>query len=208
MNNSRRKKAFKTENRLRIALYYSFQLLIDVLILFVFIKGFSTAYNFSHDIFVDSAKNLKDKDIVVVKILPDSSTSMVADTLYEAGVIKNKYVMMAKIKVNEVGGKIKAGSYGLSPSMTYSEIIRIITGGISVNEDSFKTNEDDKVATPLDAGEIHDNSEVGAGVGDEGDGYVPEDGGDGSTDGTTDGTTDGSTEGGDAAAPDAGEGTE
>ena len=85
-NNYRRKKAFQTENRLQVALYYSFQLLVDVVIILIFIKGFSASYNFSHDVFADSAKNLKSKEIVVVNILPDSSTSTVADVLYDAGV--------------------------------------------------------------------------------------------------------------------------
>ena len=60
--NSRKQKAFKTENRLRVALYYSFQLLVDVLLLYVFIRAFSMSYSFSHDVFYDSAKNLKNKE--------------------------------------------------------------------------------------------------------------------------------------------------
>ena len=200
-NDSRRRKAFKTENRLKVALYYSFQLLVDVVIVLVFIKGFSMAFNFSHDVFADSAKNIKNKDIVVVTLEPDSSTGTVCDKLYEAGVIKNKYVMMAKIKVNEVGGKIKAGKYGLSPSMTYSEIIKIITGGVSVNEDSFKT-EDTEVATPVDASEIHDNSGLGAGTGEEGE-MTPEDGGASEDGGSTDG---GASEGGDTSSEGTGTG--
>lgn len=173
---ARRNKAFATENRLRVAMYYSFQLLVDVLIILLFVKGFSTAFNFSHDIFVDSAKNLKDKEYVAVTIDPDSSTSKISETLYNAVVVKNKYVMMMKIKVNEIGGDIKAGTYNLSPSMRYSEIMTIITGGVSTanNESANKP----EVATPLDAGEIHDNSDFGAGGGEEGDVYVPEDGGD------------------------------
>ncbi len=188
--NNRRRKAFKTENRLRVALYYAFQLLVDVVIVLIFIKGFSTAYNFSHDVFADSAKNLKSKEIVVVTILPDSSTSTVADALYDAGVIKNKYVMMAKIKVSESGSKIKSGKYGLSPSMTYSEIIKIITGGVSVNQDGYITKDEEKVSTPLDAAEIHDNSSVGAGDGPaEGD-VAPEDGGETKGDETADSSDD------------------
>ena len=34
---SRRKKAIKTENRLRVALYYAFQLLVDVIIILIFV---------------------------------------------------------------------------------------------------------------------------------------------------------------------------
>ena len=182
IKNIRRMKAYKTENRLRVALYYAFQLLVDAVIILVFIKGFSMSYNFSHDIFVDTAKNLKNTEYVNVVIEPDSSTKTIADKIYEAGVVKNKYVLMAKIKINEVGKDIKPGVYPLSQSMTYGEILAIITGGASINDTQYKTEDKEpEIATPVDADEIVDNSEVGAGAGiegeeggaSEGDDYVP-----------------------------------
>lgn len=183
MNNARRKKALKTENRLRVALYYSFQLLVDVIIVLICVKAFSASFNFAHDVFVDSAKDYRNSDLIVVNIAPDSSTSTIAKQLYDSGVIKNKYVMMAKIKLSEVGGKIKAGTYTLSPSMKYSEIIGILTGGASVNtemEDATKK----KINTPTDAEEVVDNSEAGAGAGDEGDDFVDNSEGTEGTDGS------------------------
>ncbi|SEQ07383.1 YceG-like family protein [Lachnospiraceae bacterium NE2001] len=178
----KRQNAFKTEARLRVGLYYSFQLLVDVLIILLFIKAFSASFNFAHDVFADSSKDPRDKSYSTVVISPDSSASNISEELFDAGVIKNKYVMMAKIKVNEVGGKIKSGRYELSPSMRYSEIINIITGGISTNE-KIEVPTDKTKATITDATQIHDNSDVGAGGGAEGDDYVPEDGGDSGLDG-------------------------
>ena len=171
MVESRKKKALKNENRLRVALYYSFQLLVDVVIILIFVKAFSASFNFAHDVFYDSAKNIKSKELIEVTLRPDSSTSAIAETLYDSGVIKNKYVMIAKIKVNEVGSDIKAGTYKLSPAMKYSEIIGIITGGAFSNTE--ETTETQSVQTATDADEVHDNSEVGAGAGDEGDEYTP-----------------------------------
>ena len=171
-NNNRRKKALKTENRLRVALYYSFQLLIDVIIVLICVKAFSASFNFAHDVFVDSAKDLRSNELIVVKIAPDSSTSTICEQLYESGVIKNKYVMMAKIKLSEAGGNIKSGSYTLSPSMKYSEIIAILSGGVSTNKEVEDTDKKKKINTPTDAEDIVDNSDVGAGAGDEGDDFV------------------------------------
>lgn len=176
----RSRKAYKTENRLRVALYYSIELLADVLIIFLFIKAFSVSFNFAHEVFYDASKNPRDKSYVNVVIPPDSGTTDIAGILYDNGVIKNKYVMIAKIKVGEIGGKIKPGKYKLSPSMKYSEIIGIITGGITTNEEPEKPAT--IISTPTDAEEIHDNSEMGAGGGAEGDDYVPEDGGDATDD--------------------------
>ncbi|MCR5214102.1 MAG: endolytic transglycosylase MltG [Eubacterium sp.] len=172
---ARRKQAYKTEGRLRVALNYAMALLVDVIIVFVFVKAFSTSFNFAHDVFYDSAKNVKNTDYVAVTIEPDSSTSTISGVLYDAGVIKNKYVMMAKIKVSEVGGDIKSGTYKLSPSMKYSEIIGIITG--EATSDAEKEEEKTEEDIDIDESEIHDNSNVGAGDGGaEGeDGYEPGD---------------------------------
>ena len=121
------KTAYKTESRLKTALFYALALLVDVLIVYVIVKGFSTSYSLSYEVFSDSAKNVSDRSTVVIQIPPDSSTSSVSELLYENGLIKNKYVMMLKIKLGDYGGLIKTGKYVLSPSMTYDEIIRVIT---------------------------------------------------------------------------------
>ena len=80
-------KSVKAESRLKTALYYSVELLVDVLIVYVFIKAFALSFNFAYDVFHDSAKNPGDRNYVVVKIEPYSSTSKIADQLYDAGVI-------------------------------------------------------------------------------------------------------------------------
>ena len=69
------KKAYKTESRLKTALFYALALLVDVLIVYVIVKGFSTSYSLSYEVFSDSAKNVSDRSTVVIQIPPDSSTS-------------------------------------------------------------------------------------------------------------------------------------
>ena len=98
-------KSVKAESRLKTALYYSVELLVDVLIVYVFIKAFALSFNFAYDVFHDSAKNPGDRNYVVVKIEPYSSTSKISDQLYDAGVIENKYVMILRMKVGEYGDK-------------------------------------------------------------------------------------------------------
>ena len=121
------KRLYRTESRLKTALFYAVELLVDVLIIYVIVKGFSLAYSFSYEVFSDSAKNDGDTSYVVVTIPPDSSIKTVSEALYDAGVIKNKYVMMAKIRLNGYGPAIRPGRYALSPSMTYNDIITLIT---------------------------------------------------------------------------------
>lgn len=163
-------RSLKTESRLKTALYYAIELLVDVLIIYAFVKAFSISFSFGYDIFHDSAKNPGDRKYVMVTIEPYSSNSKICDALDEAGVIDNKYVMMARIKIGGIYDKIKPGSYGLSASMTYEEILGVITGNATTNaEDASGTGgtglEEASSTDAMDPNKIHNNSEVGAGEG-------------------------------------------
>ena len=159
-------RSVKTESRLKTALYYSVELLVDVLILYVFIKAFALSFNFAYDVFHDSAKNPGDRSYVVVKIEPYSSAKKISNQLYDAGAIENKYVMMLRIKIGEYGDKIKAGKYGVSASMTYEEILGVLTGSATTSEEEDTGGENTATVTDaIDPNEIHDNSDQGAGEG-------------------------------------------
>lgn len=163
-------RSLKTESRLKTALYYAIELLVDVLIIYAFVKAFSISFSFGYDVFHDSAKNPGDRKYVMVTIEPYSSNGKICDALYDAGVIENKYVMMARIKIGGIYDKIKPGSYGLSASMTYEEILGVITGNASVDaEDSSGTGgtilDEATPSDALDPNKIHDNSSLGAGEG-------------------------------------------
>ena len=141
------KRAYKTESRIKTALFYAVELLMDVLIVYVIVRGFSLAYSFSYEVFSDSAKNAGDTSYSVVKIEPDFTSMSVSEQLYDKGVIKNKYVMLAKIKLGEYGRDIRPGKYALSPSMTYDEILKIITTGVAVNGEEETDGENSGTGT-------------------------------------------------------------
>lgn len=163
-------KGVKTERRLKTALYYAVELLIDVALILIIVRGFSTSFSFAHDVFYDRAMTPGSNELVTVKIEDGFTTSSVAESLVDAGVINNKYVMVAKIKVGEYGNKIVEGTYALSPGMTSNQILAIITHQIDMEDEE---EEEDKKATTTDAIKIIDNSGAGAGEGaDEGDSSV------------------------------------
>ncbi len=141
MATKKKNNSYKTELRLKTSLFYAIQILVDIVILLILVKGFSMAYGFSYSVFNDSAKNPASTDYKVITILDGDSSSKISEKLEKEGIIDNKYVMMAKIKVGSYGSKIKSGQYGLSPSMTYNEIIAIITN----EEDSSKGKNTNKV---------------------------------------------------------------
>lgn len=101
-------------------------LLINVLIVFMVIKVFSYAFNFTYSIFGNVCKSPGDTEYVVVEIPADSSILEIGQALEDGGVIDDKYVFFAKVKVKGYGDRIKTGKFGLSASMNYDEILTII----------------------------------------------------------------------------------
>lgn len=101
-------------------------LLINVLIVFMIIKVFSYAFNFTYSVFGDVCKTPGDTEYVVVEIPADSSILEIGQALEDGGVINDKYVFFAKVKVKGYGDQIKTGKFGLSASMNYDEILEII----------------------------------------------------------------------------------
>ncbi|SEF52819.1 YceG-like family protein [Eubacterium ruminantium] len=118
----------RAERTLKSAMYYTLELFIDVLIVYFIVRSFSIAFNFTYNVFNDSAKDLGATTYVTVAIEKNASALDISKELYKAGVIKNKYVMAAKLTLGKYTGDIKAGLYKVKASMTYNEIIEHLSG--------------------------------------------------------------------------------
>ncbi|MBO5424253.1 MAG: endolytic transglycosylase MltG [Lachnospiraceae bacterium] len=105
---------------------FTFGLLVNVVIVFLVIKIFSFAFDFTYSVFGDVAKEPASREYIVVEIPTDSSVLQIGEALEDSGIIDNKYAFWAKIKIKGYGGMIIPGKYGLSPSMTYEEIAHVI----------------------------------------------------------------------------------
>ena len=100
-------------------LRFSVGLLVNVFILFILVKVFAS----------NSCKDKADTKVVAVTILPDSSIKDVCETLDDAGVVKNAYALMIRIRIGSYAAKIQPGTYEIAPNYTNDEIITVITGG-------------------------------------------------------------------------------
>ncbi len=109
-------------------LRFMFGLLINVCILFALVKIFSSSYEFAYEVFATTCKDAGDSKVVAVEILSDSTTMDICNALDEAGVIKNKYAFMLRLRIGDYAAKIMPGTYDLAPSYTNKEIIEILTG--------------------------------------------------------------------------------
>ena len=118
----------RAERTLKSAMVYTLTLFIDVLIVYFIVRSFSISFDFSYNVFSDSAKDPGAVTYVTVEIKKDASSMDIAKAVYKAGVIKNKYVMAAKLTLGKYGNEIKPGNYRLSASMSYNTIIDVLRG--------------------------------------------------------------------------------
>lgn len=128
-NNKKKKKKNGEElvkKGLKKSAGFTWSLLINVIIIFVVVEIFSYSFNFAYSVFGDVAKSPGATEYVVVEIPADSSILQIGDALEESGIIEDKFVFFAKVKVKGYGDKIRSGKFGLSASMTYNEILEVI----------------------------------------------------------------------------------
>lgn len=99
--------------------------LFYVLVIYLVVQLSTEAYSFSYQIFgnvaVDEAPG-REREIQIRK---GESTMSVANKLEVTHMVKNKYAFYLKVKLKEVS--IMPGTYLLNSSMTYDEILDVIT---------------------------------------------------------------------------------
>lgn len=105
---------------------FAWSLLINAIIIFIVVEIFSYSFNFAYSVFGDVAKSPGATEYVVVEIPADSSILQIGEALEKNGIIEDKLVFFAKVKVKGYGDKIRSGKFGLSASMTYDEILQVI----------------------------------------------------------------------------------
>ncbi|MBE5944165.1 MAG: endolytic transglycosylase MltG [Lachnospiraceae bacterium] len=127
---SKKKKKRGTDEVVKVGLKkatgFTGGLLINIVIVFLVIKVFSFAFDFTYSVFGDVAKDPISREVSVVEIPADSSILQIGEALEDSGIIDNKYAFWAKIKIKGYSNMIIPGKYGLSPAMTYEEIINVI----------------------------------------------------------------------------------
>lgn len=105
---------------------FMFRLLVNLIIIFIVISIFSYAFNFAYSVFGDTAKDPDSSQYVIVEVSSDSSILNIGEALEDAGIIDDKYVFYAKVKLKGYSNSIRSGKYGLSASMDFEEIMQII----------------------------------------------------------------------------------
>jgi len=92
-----------------------------------------SAYDYVKGNYFDPVSS--DASIVkTIQIKAGSSLSSISNILYENGIIRNKLVFQIYVDFNDMGSKLKAGTYNLSPSMTFDQIISVLAAGTGTRQ--------------------------------------------------------------------------
>ena len=129
MSSGKKKKQYKDEQirkGLKRSTYFAWGLFINVLIVYLVVRVFSYSFNFAYNVFGDTCREPGSTQYSVIQIPADASTVEIGEALEEGGIIEDKLVFAVKVKIKKYGNRIVPGKYGLSPSMTYDEILEII----------------------------------------------------------------------------------
>lgn len=70
------------------------------------------------------------KEQITITIAPGENANQIIAKLKEEGIIKHELAFKYYLKTHDVGAKLRAGSYQLSPSMTTEEIVQELLTGV------------------------------------------------------------------------------
>ena len=103
-------------------------IVIYVLIIFAAIRIVTFSYNFSYEVFGNTAVAVatEDEDVITVQIPEGASTDEIASLLKDKKLIHYKEAFVLHVAISQYKGLIKPGTYELKASMTMDEILEII----------------------------------------------------------------------------------
>lgn len=126
MENTKMKNRRKTKSR---------KFSIFMLLCIILVGGFFVQKYYNKSLGAMEADNPSDIKVIIPS---STSTTKIANILYENGLINNQFIFKYRVKSKGVGGKLKAGEYTLSTGMNLDTIIDSITkGGKSQNTIRF-----------------------------------------------------------------------
>jgi len=114
------------DNITSIILWVSLRTLVNMLLLFVLVEGFISAYHFSYKLFADIPYIAASSDTKNVTIESGDNARQIAALLDESGIVEGKYLFLARVYLGKYDDRIVAGTYVLGPGMTPDEICQRI----------------------------------------------------------------------------------
>lgn len=107
---------------------------VVAVVLFLVIGG-RTAYQFTYQVFANQALSDPPGKEVAITVQDGENVAEVAEVLEQMGVIRDALVFRVQERFSEYRGVIRTGTYHLNSAQTPDEIIQVLTGTPSVEEE-------------------------------------------------------------------------
>jgi len=101
-------------------------IIIYAIIIFAAVRIVTFSYNFSYEVFGNTAMSENSEEVVPVQIPEGASTAEIASLLKDKKLIKYKEAFVLHVAISQYKGLIKPGTYELKSSMTMDEILEVI----------------------------------------------------------------------------------
>lgn len=107
---------------------------INLILIFVLVRGFVLGYTFSYKLFVDVPYMSGNNENVVVTIEESALPGDVADMLYEKRIIEDKKIFLARVYIGRYSSKIRTGDYVVNSTMSPDALCKMFCGITSEEE--------------------------------------------------------------------------
>ena len=105
--------------------------IVTYILVLIMLVGIPFSYQFGHSIFYSSSVDSPPGRNVEVTVEEGTSFKKLADELYSAGVIENKFSFEIQAKFFDI--RMHAGEYTFNTSQTSRQILEMIDDGVSEN---------------------------------------------------------------------------
>lgn len=109
-------------------------IIVYAVILFLIYRVVLFAFDFSYEVFGNTAMSQHDDTPVAIEIKDGYSSAEIAEQLSDKGLIKYKMAFTIRMSLEDAEDKVVPGTYELNETMTVEDIITLITGSASESE--------------------------------------------------------------------------
>jgi aminodeoxychorismate lyase len=120
------KETTSNKTKKRVASFFG-RIVVYILVL-VLIAGIPFAYKFGHSVFYASSVDSPPGRNIQVNVVEGMSFDKLADTLYDKGVIENKFSFEIQARFFDI--RMHTGEYTFNTSQTSREILEMIDEGV------------------------------------------------------------------------------
>lgn len=134
----------------------SFSILVALLVIVGLVKLGTFCYDFGYRVFTEAPVDEKPGKDVIVQITADMSDREIGAELEEKGLVRDKNLFFAQLKLSAYSGKLLPGIYTLNTSMDAKEMMAVM--GTEPPEDTedmgeADTTQEDTESEPGEASE-------------------------------------------------------